>query len=86
MILTFDSRQHARDIVQAANQARAEVEPGGSKCGRFQGPVEHRQANPQSIVDDRLERQAALLRGLRKASRHVFFKGECGSHDVMLEL
>ena len=61
MFLTLNPRQHAMHIVQAADQARAQVKTHGLKHRRGRGLVDYRQAGAQRVVDDGLEWKAPLL-------------------------
>ena len=83
MMLTLDARKNLLDVVEAAHEARAQVEAAGSKRGPRLWLVELIEPGPQRVVDDPLERQPAFASQLLQARGDVLFQCQCGTHVLM---
>lgn len=83
MLLSLDAREHLFDVVEAPDQARAQIEAGGAKRGPRLRVVELIESRPERVVHDALERLPSLASQLFETRRHVFFQRQCGAHNLM---
>lgn len=81
MMLALDARKHLFDIVEAPDQARSQVEAGGSKRSPRLRVIELIESRPERVIHDALERLSSLAGQLFETRRDVLFQGQCGAHD-----
>jgi len=85
VILAFDARQDLFDVVEAAHQARPQVETlGTERPARRAGTVHPVQPAPERLIDQHLERPALLPDGGFQPGGHVVVQREGCPYDVML--
>jgi len=87
MILALSAGQHLFDVIEAANETRAQVEAFRPKLIRAAPrPSERVKTCPENVVDDRLERHPPLAPLAFEPHSHVIIEGQCRSHTLMLAI
>lgn len=85
MVVAFDPRENLFDVVEAADEALAEVKAFGPKAP---GPswrfVQGIEPDAQRIVDNGLERLPALPHLTLQPRRNIIVQRQCRSHIMML--
>ena len=85
MIVAFDPREHLFDIVEAAETARTQIEPGRADGACFpRRLVNGFEPCPQDVVHDGLEALTALFHLAFQPSHHIIVDCQCRSHIMML--
>ena len=87
MTLAFCTGKYLFDVVETSDEARAQVEPLGTKSFRATlGLLERIEARSQNVVDHVLERHPSLPPLPFEPCRHIVIDCQRGPHIVMLYL
>jgi hypothetical protein len=87
MVLALGAGQHLLDVIEAANETRAQIEAFRPKLIRAAPrPSESVKTCPENVVDDRLERHPPLAPLAFESHGHVIIEGQSGSHTLMLTI
>ena len=86
MVFALGARQHLFDVVEAADEARPEIEAFGAE-----GPfpflrLTRIETGSKDVVDDRLERVSALFHFLFEPHCDVFVQCQRGAHTLMVSV
>ena len=87
MILALGAGQHLLDVIEAANETRAQIEAFCPKLIRAAPrPSESVKTCPENLVDDRLERHPPLSPLAFESHGHVLIEGQRRTHTLMLAI
>lgn len=84
MVFALGTREHFRDVVETADETRAEAQAFGQKPGsRLRRVTLSIQASPENLVHELFERNAAGPPLPFEARGHVVVERQRGAHIMM---
>jgi hypothetical protein len=85
MTLAFDALQNVFDVVQAADQARSEIEASRAmRFARHRPLVNARQSGAKRVIDYGPEWPSLPLDGRPQPSRDIVIQCERRAHDALM--